>query len=174
MNFTQFISQGTITEAASEKYKYITKDAVYVGNNHTLKDVYVLDESIELESSDNVLFSLCVVLDKDEEKRMDEVCQIEVNAKYNIDASYDKGDYETPESLEFDIDKSSIKATYSLYIDKSADEKVYPGFERVSEATKELYKDKDKLDKIVKVAVTEIFEKYNDQLFKKFKKEKQD
>ena len=79
-----------------------------------------------------------------------------------------------PKVLEFDLNTKHAKYSFDIYVDKHADEETYPGLAAATERLKEAYKDKDKLKKAAKDALSDIFDAYEDHIFKLFKDDSED
>ena len=82
--------------------------------------------------------------------------------------------YNDPEITEFDLNTKHAKYSFDIYVDKHADEETYPGLAAATERLKETYKDKDKLKKAAKDALSDIFDAYEDHIFKLFKDDSED
>ena len=173
MKFADFLKE-SISEA-KKTYDDLHKDVVYVGGKYKAGDVYAMDDdSIEFESHTNIKFNLYPVLEKGEDDALNEVLFIEVDADYDVDYHHQRGTYNDPEITEFDLNTKHAKYSFDIYVDKHADEETYPGLAAATERLKEAYKDKDKLKKAAKDALSDIFEAYEDHIFKLFKDDSED
>lgn len=159
MKFSDFIN---------EKKSVVIKNVVFsdggtrVGGTVSEKAVQVIKDSVDIEYSDKVTFSVTPVLENGDDKDIAEVVYVTVAASFDINASRSRGTYDTPEDFEFEIDKKSIDIeSVDVEIENVDD---YDDSTKFQARTKDLAKNKE----LLKEVVLEIFEEYNDIFVKKF------